>query len=258
MRSLFVSHGAPNLVLHNSAARDFLARYAEALPRPKAIVVASAHFEAPGPVVSAASAPRMIYDFRGFEPELYEITYSAPGDPALARDCAERLAEAGFAPRLVERGFDHGTWVPLSLLWPAADIPVVTMSVDPGSDAATHVAMGAALAPLTEEGVLVVGSGSLTHNLMEFFRGGYRPDSPAPEWVKAFGAWVHETISAGALDDLVAWRTKAPYGPENHPTPEHLLPLFVALGAAGAGATTERVHSSHSHGILQMDAYAFG
>jgi 4,5-DOPA dioxygenase extradiol len=256
--TLFVSHGAPNLVLHNSAARSFLEAYGEGLGAPKAILVVSAHFEARGPALSAGEHPDMIYDFGGFEPELRTLVYPAPGSPDLARRAAELLREAGLDPVLVERGYDHGTWVPLMLLNPSADIPVVQLSVDPGRGPDYHLALGQALAPLAEEGVLIVGSGAATHNLHEYFRGGYRSDSPTPDWVKAFGDWLSERIEAGATDDLVRYRDRAPYGAKNHPTEEHLLPLFVALGAAGEGAPAKRVHTSHEYGVLMMDCYRFG
>lgn len=255
---LFVSHGAPNLVLHNSAAKQFLEAYGHDLGTPRAILVVSAHFTAAAPALSAGEKPEMIYDFGGFEPELRTLVYPAPGAPDVAGRAAELLREAGYQPALVERGYDHGTWVPLMLLRPQADIPVVQLSVDPRKGPDYHLALGRALAPLTKEGVLVIGSGAATHNLQEFFRGGYRADLPAPDWVKAFGDWLKERVEAGAVDDLLQYRTRAPFGRENHPTEEHLLPLFVAMGAAGEGTAGQRVHTSKEYGVLMMDCYRFG
>lgn len=256
--SLFVSHGAPNLLLHNTEAKRFLEGFASALPRPQAILVASAHFDTDEPAMTADARPRTIHDFRGFEPELYQMTYPAPGSPELANQAAVLLGEAGFRSRLIPgHGFDHGTWVPLKLLYPDADIPVVQLSIQSQHGPAHHARLGAALAPLADEGVLIVGSGTLTHNLHEFFRGGYGIDSPAPEWVTSFGEWMRAHIEAGDADDLLAYRERAPNGARNHPTEDHLLPLFVAMGAS-PGAPGRRVHTSREYGVLMMDAYQFG
>lgn len=262
--TLFVSHGAPNLILHNSAARDFLASYGQTLVaehgRPTAILMATAHFEADAPTLTADDKPGTIYDFGGFEPELYRMTYDAPGSPALAERAAGLLAGAGFSPKFAtNRGYDHGTWVPLKLLFPRADIPVVQLSVQPNRDGAHHVALGRALAPLREEGVLIMGSGTATHNLREIFRLLRAGDAnaPAPEWVAAFNDWLHEKAESGAIDDIAHYLERAPYGRENHPTPDHFLPLPFAMGAAGAGAKGERVHASQQFGAMMMDAYAF-
>ena len=256
--TLFVSHGAPNLALHNSEARSFLEGFGQKLGKPKAILIATAHFESGVPLLSADKTPEMIYDFGGFEPELYQMVYPAPGSPELAAQAAGLLAKAGLKSQPVEnRGYDHGTWVPLKLLYPDADIPVVQISVQPQAGAAHHVALGQALAPLREEGVLIIGSGTTTHNLREFFRGGYTAQSPAPEWVTEFASWIHARAEAGAVDDIAHYRTRAPHAARNHPSEEHFLPLPFAMGAAGPGARGERVHSSHQFGVLMMDAYRF-
>jgi 4,5-DOPA dioxygenase extradiol len=257
--TLFVSHGAPNLILHNEPARSFLAGYGAELGRPDAILVVSAHFETSAPALTADEWPKTIHDFKGFEPELYEMTYPAPGAPHVAARAADLLAAAGLpAAPARNRGLDHGAWVPLKLLYPAADIPVVELSVQPRRGAEHHLRLGRAIAPLRDDGVLVIGSGLLTHNLAEFFSGGYAQDAVAPDWVVAFGDWMRERIEAGDDAALVAYRRDAPHAEKNHPSEEHLLPLFTAMGAAGAGAKGRRVHASHSHGVLQMDAYAFG
>lgn len=260
MPSLFVSHGAPNLILYDTPARQFLADYAESIERPTAILSVSAHFETDRPAVVADPAPDMIYDFGGFEDELYTLTYPAPGDPALAERVAGLLSDADLAPAIVrKRGYDHGTWVPLMLLYPGADIPVAQLSVQPGASAAHHYRLGEALAPLRDEGVLIVGSGSFTHNLHEAFQNLRRGavDAERPDWVSAFVDWMVPRIEAGAVDDLVAYRTKAPFAVENHPTDEHLMPLYVALGAAGARPKGHRIHESHQFGALELDAFAF-
>ena len=255
--SLFISHGSPMIVLEHTPARDFLAGFGAQLGKPKAILVASAHFETRTPMLSADAHPQMIYDFGGFPRALFEMQYPAPGDPALARHAADMLAGAGIpAQPVTNRGFDHGTWTPLKLMYPDADIPVVQLSVQTQMDAAHHFAMGRALAPLREEGVLVMGSGSLTHNLYQLARGG--GDAPTPDWVKQFGAWAHEAIKDGSSQDVLNWLDCAPFARENHPSPEHFLPLPFALGAGGEGAVGRRVHTSCEYGVLMMDAYRFG
>jgi 4,5-DOPA dioxygenase extradiol len=258
--SLYISHGSPMLMLTNTAAHGFLSSYGKELGKPSAILVASAHFETDGATaLTADRQPEMIYDFGDFPRALFEMQYPAPGSPDLAARAAQLLRHAAIPARPVEgRGFDHGTWVPLKLLYPDADIPVVQVSVQPGLGAVHHAAMGRALAPLRDEGVLIVGSGSLTHNLYEIgpYRG--RPDAPAPDWVKDFGAWVHEKAEAGALDEIVAYRERAPHARENHPSEEHYLPLPFAMAAAGEGTKGRRVHTSHEYGVLMLDAYAFG
>jgi len=258
MPVLFLSHGAPNLVLHATAARDFLTRLARDLPRPKAILVVSAHFMTRKPAVSADAAPAMIYDFGGFEPELREIVYPAPGDPDLAGRAVAALASAGIpAEAVTNRGYDHGTWVPLALLYPDADIPVVQLSIQPKAGPEHHLALGKALAPLSQDGVLIIGSGALTHNLHELFGHGYGLHDPAPDWVRDFGDWMNRHIEAGANDDLVAYRARAPHAVRNHPTEDHILPLHVALGAA-AGRPGRRLHTSAQYGVLMMDVFGFG
>ena len=254
---LFVSHGSPRLLIEDTAARDFLRGYAATLPKPRAIVIASAHFGTSRPAVVGDAKPGMIYDFGGM-PELRRLVYEAPGDPVIALKVAGLLEAAGFAPAVVQgHGYDHGTWVPLMLLYPDAEIPVVQLSVQPHLGPAHHVAVGRALASLKDEDLLVVGSGSATHNLEEFYYGGHAADDPALAWVSAFTDWVSDKVAAGKLDELVRYRALAPYAAENHPTEEHLLPLFIALGV-GDGAPGRRVHTSYRSGVISMDTYAFG
>src|SRR5690606_23843260 len=185
--------------------------------------------------------------------ELRRLVYPAPGDADLAERVAVLLDSAGLRPtRVARRGYDHGIWVPLMLLYPEADIPVVQVSVQPGRDAAHHYRLGRALAPLGEENVLVIGSGSLTHNLREVFgHGGMRSrQHPVEAWASAFADWMAERAAAGAVNDLLAWHERAPHAERNHPTDEHLMPFFVALGAAGEGASGARIHTSGEFGVL--------
>lgn len=252
--ALFVAHGAPTLVLEDHPAARFLASLPDRLPRPRAILVVSAHLVADRPVLTAGARPPTVHDFAGFPAVLEAIRYPAPGDPALARRAAALLRAAGFAAALDEAaGFDHGVWVPLLLAWPAAELPVVALSVAPGRDAAWHLALGAALRPLRDEGVLILGSGSLTHNLRAVR---WNVGEPAPEAL-AFADWLAEALLGADRAALAAWRERAPFAAWNHPTPEHLLPLLVAVGAGTPGLAGRRLHRSVAHRALVMDAWLF-
>ena len=256
--TLFISHGSPMLAIEDSPAREFLLSYGREIGKPRAIVVASAHFGTSRPAVVGDAKPSMIYDFGGFPDALYHIVYPAPGDPIVAMKVAGLLQAAGLAPAIVTgRGFDHGAWVPLSLMYPAADVPIVQVAVQPHLGPAHHVALGRALASLKDEDIMVIGSGSATHNLHEFFRGQHEPNEEPPAWVAKFDDWVRERVAAGATDDLINYRKLAPFARENHPTEEHFLPLHVAIGAAGEDAKGELIHSSYANGVLSMDAYRF-
>lgn len=255
--TIFVSHGSPMLALQDSPARSFLQGLGRSLPRPTAIVVASAHWETSGaPAVSLAAQPDTIHDFGGFPQALFDIRYPAPGAPQVAERAASLFEAAGIAVgRSPQRGLDHGAWVPLCLMYPDADVPVMQVSLVRGASPAAHHKLGAALAQLRHEGVLVIGSGSLTHNLYEFR--GQPVDAPAPMWVSEFERWMRERLEANDHAALLDYRERAPSAVENHPSEEHLLPLFVAMGAAGAGAKAQLLHSSFEHAVLAMDAYAF-
>jgi 4,5-DOPA dioxygenase extradiol len=245
------------LALQDSPARRFLQDLGQSLPRPKAIVVVSAHWETAGaPAVSLAGQPATIHDFGGFPQELFEMLYRAPGAPELAEHAAALFEAAGVTVgRSPNRGLDHGAWVPLSLMYPDADVPVMQISLVRGASPAVHEKLGQALAQLRHEGVLVIGSGSLTHNLYEFR--GQAVDAPAPHWVSEFESWMRERLEANDSAALLDYRNRAPSAAKNHPSEEHLLPLFVAMGAAGTGAKAQLLHTSIEHGVLAMDAYAF-
>ena len=259
--ALFVSHGAPTLPLTDTAAKRFLAGLGTDIHRrygrPAAILVASAHWETESPSVSAPEVNDTIHDFSGFPRALYELRYPAPGAPALAERACDLLCAAGLRSAIdPRRGLDHGAWVPLSLMYPAADIPVAQVSLQSHLGPAHHLQLGRALAPLRDEGVLIVGSGSLTHDLSEFraYRGAM--DAPEPAWVTDFADWFAVAIAERRTSDLLAYRRLAPNAAKNHPTEEHLLPMYVALGAGGDGAA-EHLHASTTHGVLRMDVFAF-
>jgi 4,5-DOPA dioxygenase extradiol len=256
MPSLFLSHGAPTLPLTDTPARTFLGQLGHTLPRPKAILVVSAHWETERPAVNAVAWNETIHDFYGFPRALYDLRYPAPGLPTMAGIITANLRDAGFETDIDgKRGLDHGAWVPLLLMYPAADIPVLQLSVQPHLGPEHHLSIGRALTGLRNEGVLIIGSGSFTHDLSEFR--GHAPNDPAPDWVNSFADWFDVALTEGRVADLLAYRDRAPYARKNHPTEEHLLPLYVALGAAGSNPRIERLHASSTYGVLRMDVYAF-
>lgn len=257
---LFLSHGAPNMALHDTPVRSFMRAAGAAYPRPDAIVSVSAHFETRDTAVVADPNPEMIYDFRGFEPELYEMNYPAPGAPGLAAEVADLIAAEGLAVvRVDKRGYDHGTWVPLSLVWPDADIPVVQVSIDPDQDPEFHYRLGKALSSLPQRNIAVIGTGNITHNLQALFQKGSDAelDANIRDWVAQFLAWFDSQLESGNPDKVLNYREDAPFAAENHPTDEHLLPIFVAMGAAGEDYTARKIHESYEYVFLAMDAWEF-
>lgn len=259
--SVFISHGAPDIVLRESPARHYLQSLSTVVGAPDAIVICSAHFETSGAVVVSDPRPEMIYDFGGFAPELSEMIYPAPGDPVLAERIAQLIKGAGIDVRTDnKRGYDHGVWTPLMLAFPDANIPVVQVSVDPDRDADYHYALGIALAPLRKENVLIIGSGHITHNLNEMFavmRGRPASDDRIAEKVDAFTDWFFEKFGNDDMDSILDWKNQAPYAKENHPTDEHLMPLFFAYGAGGSGAKSERMHHSTEYRFFTSESWVF-
>lgn len=249
---LFLSHGAPTLPLdRDHPTHAFLKALGPSLGRPRAILMVSAHWDSRIPVLTTAPRLDTLHDFYGFPEPLYALRYPAPGSPELALETAGLLEAAGFdLAQDPARGLDHGAWVPLMLMYPAADIPVVQLSLQTPSGAAHHLALGEALAPLRERGVLVIGSGGATHNLREFFR-------PTPgqdeSYAEAFTGWLEDALTRGDREALADYRRRAPQAARAHPSEEHFFPLLVA---AGAGGTAQRIHRART-GSLAMDAYRF-
>lgn len=254
--AIFVSHGSPTLPLERGAAVDFLRGLGGALGRPEAILVVSAHWDTDRPAVSAAQRPETIYDFYGFPPPLYQLRYPAPGAPKLAERVAALLESGGVRAEIdPDRGLDHGAWTPLYHMYPKADVPVTQLSIQWRKGPAHHVRLGEALRPLRDEGVLIFASGGATHNLREL---SYHRGDPEPQpWVVEFNEWLADAVLSGRRDDVVGYRDHAPHAVRNHPTDEHLIPLFVALGAGGPAAAPQRLHTSISSGVISMDAYRF-
>lgn len=226
----FVAHGAPLLALDDVKGQDLL-KWTSAMPKPRKILVVSAHWErAPASLGPTTPVP-LIYDFYGFPDELYQLKYAAPANEAFARQVEGLLKGHEPVERQGERGLDHGTWVPLRRMYPDADIPVIQLSL-PTHDPARLYAIGKALAPLRNDGVLILGSGNLTHNLG---RVDWRPDAPVPGWANDFDAWIKDTLVKADPDRLIEYNRLAPGVAMAHPTREHFVPLLVAAGAAAEG-----------------------
>jgi 4,5-DOPA dioxygenase extradiol len=255
--SIFVSHGSPTLPLTPEVpAHAFLSNLGATLGRPAAILCISAHWETRDPAVSTAPKPETIHDFYGFPAPLYRIRHPAPGAVELAGQARRNIEDAGFAcAEDPSRGLDHGAWVPLMLMYPEADVRTAQLSVQMPRGPQHHIALGRALAPLRQEGVLVIGSGGATHNLGEFR--GQPADAPPAPHVVAFDAWLAQAAEAGDEATLVDYRRTAPEALRLHPREEHFLPFFVAFGAGGPGAKGRRLHQSFTHGVLSMAAFAF-
>ena len=254
--TLFLSHGSPMNAVEPGGAGRAWQSLGKRLPRPRAIVVASAHWETKVPLVTGNAQPETIHDFGGFPAELYTIEYPAPGDPALAARAVALLKDAGMAAGVDGcRGLDHGAWVPLRWMYPDADVPVVQVALQPDRGTAHHLEVGRALAPLAAQGILIIGSGHTTHNLRDFF--GSRRRSETMSYAADFADWVSERLDAGDADGIVEYRRRAPEAERAHPTEEHFLPLPVALGAAGAHPRPELVVDGYEGGALALHSWLF-
>lgn len=254
--ALFVSHGAPDLSLYPSPARTFLNQLGNKLAKPKAIVIISAHWITDHPLTSTVEQPDIIRDFSGFSAQLNSLNYSGTGAPELAQRVKQLLLHSGIVSGTSQdRGLDHGAWNPLMLMYPDADIPVTQLSIQPDQTPHYHFELGKILAPLRQEGILILASGSATHNLREF--GKYPLNAQPLGVVKEFSQWLSTTLQQQNVEALLNYRQLAPYALENHPTEEHLLPLFVALGAGNHRGNIVELHSSYTYGVLSMASYAF-
>lgn len=239
-------------------ARHFLKCFREKVfaQKPNSILVISGHWETSEPTVNCITdgLNDTIYDFYGFPQQMYQLKYQAPGAPQLAKRVKELLKSSGFkqVDEDNKRGLDHGAWVPLMLMYPDADIPVCQLSVQTKKDGAYHFNIGKALAPLKEEGVLIVGSGSATHNLRAL-----RDTAGVASWAMDFDNWLKESLVNGRYEDVNNYMTKAPCAKIAHPSPDHLYPLHVAMGAAGENAKAELIHHSWSKHTLSYASYKF-
>lgn len=255
--TLFVPHGAPTFALQPGAAGAALSTLASTLPTPRALIIVSAHWDTAVPMVGYAERPETIHDFWGFPEALYSLRYPATGCREAADELVGALRAAGLpVEKDARRGLDHGAWLPLRQMFPDADIPVVPLSIQSAGGPSQAFALGQALAGLSARGFLVVASGNLTHNLGDFQRA-HLAGGQTPTYVRAFTDWLAERLAAHDLDALLDYRRQAPGAVQAHPSEEHLLPLFVALGAAGPDAEARRAHAGIDHYVIAMDAYAF-
>ncbi len=251
IRSLFLSHGAPSLATSAHPANSFLRELGQQLPKPAAAIVVSPHWMTRGFPVKQAPRYEAWHDFGGFAPELYQLRYAPQGHAALADRVQAAITDAGQPTmRDTNPQIDHGVWVPLMLMWPDADVPIVQVSTSTGGPDA-HWALGAALKPLLDDGnILLIGSGSLVHNLREI----EAEFAPAPDWVRAFDGWISDALTRGDQATLLDYRQQAPQAARAHPTDDHLMPLFTA---AAAGTRAIKLHESFAHGGLSMSAFGF-
>ncbi len=252
---IFVSHGAPDLLMNPGATGEMWADLGRRLPRPAAILVVSAHWGAYAPRVSGAATPETIHDFGGFPQAMYAMRYPAPGAVDLADEVARLLSDGGLDIQIdPKRGLDHGAWVPLKLMYPEADIPVTQLALLPRSGPAWHRQMGQLLRPLRDQGVLILASGAITHNFGWLTGPGAAPYPPAVE----FATWFGQALTEHRAEALLDYRRKAPHGAAAHPTEEHLLPFFVAWGASDPGEPVTRLAPEYTYGGLAMDCYVWG
>ncbi|MDE1180619.1 class III extradiol ring-cleavage dioxygenase [Paraburkholderia sp.] len=254
--SLYLSHGAPTLPIDPSLPSVEFATLSQHIPRPESVLMLSAHWGTAQPVASISTQPETIHDFYGFPRALYEIQYPAPGAPQVAERAAALLGEQGIATATHPYGLDHGAWVPMLLLFPQADVPVAQLSIQPRMDAAHHFRIGRALRALRDDGVMVIGSGQITHNLRaaDFSA---RPEDADPR-VDEFTGWFEARLAERDIDALLDYRRQAPHAVLMHPTDEHLLPVFAALGAADDDYTLGIQSLGTYQKSLAMTNYVFG
>lgn len=254
---LFVPHGAPTFVLRPGAAGAALANAARTLSRPRAIVIISAHWDTVTPTVGFADRLDTMHDFWGFPEELYTLRYPATGCREAAQEVVAAIQTAGLPVQAdPQRGLDHGAWIPLRLMFPDADIPVIPLSIQSQGGPESAYRLGQALASLVARGFLIIASGNITHNLRDFQKAG-RNGNQTPAYVREFTEWVADRLAARDIPNLLDYRRQAPEAVKAHPTDEHLLPLYVALGAAGDPAKIRRFHTGIDDYVIAMDAYAF-
>ncbi len=261
--TVFLSHGSPMHALHAGRAGAGWAQLGKRIGKPRAVLIASAHWESEWPMLTTSARPETIHDFGGFPDELYRLRYPAPGAPAVAQRAID-LLKAAAMPATANgcRGLDHGAWVPLRHMYPDADVPVTQISLQTQLPAAHALRVGRLLAPLAQEGVLVIGSGHMTHNLREWIEFARRhrlqvTAAPVAPYVEEFRAWVDAALHDDDAERIALWQEEAPHAARAHPSPEHFLPLPFAFGAAGPRPAVERIDLGVDSGALAMDACVF-
>jgi 4,5-DOPA dioxygenase extradiol len=252
MPSLFISHGAPSIAIEHDDFTRAVESFGESLHGARAIVVVSAHWQARTVRVNAVPRPETIYDFGGFAEELYEIRYEAPGDPALAREIAALLGGAALEET---RGWDHGLWVPMRILVPDANVPIVEIAQPYPTTPADLLRIGQALSPLRDRGVVIAGSGGIVHNLRAIHLA--EKDAPVDDWAKEFDEWFAKHLAVRDFETLTRYRELAPHANLAVPTPEHFEPLFVALGASRETDSLTTIYEGFHYGNLSMRTFAY-
>jgi 4,5-DOPA dioxygenase extradiol len=251
----FISHGAPTFALEPSVLGPCLQTLGQQLSGVAAVLVVSPHWQTRDVSVMTTAVPETVHDFGGFPAKLYQLQYPASGHPPLARETAQLLSEAGYGVAVDERrGLDHGAWVPLRHLLPEANVPVFQVSMPHALDTASAFKLGQALAPMRQRGVLIVASGSLSHNLYEFRQSG----SSEAAYAREFTDWTREAVVNHQIEQLLAYRQLAPHAERAHPTEEHYLPLLVALGARGNAEVAHVIEGGITNGVLSMESYVWG
>jgi 4,5-DOPA dioxygenase extradiol len=254
MPTLFISHGPPFVAVKDCPAHRFLKDLGKDLPRPRAILSISAHWESVAPLLTGGDTPGILYDF-GSPPALHSLQYGINGDPGLVNEIIDLLAPRGMPAQSRVRGFDHGTWIPLMLMYPQGEIPVVQISIQTEENPEHHYQLGRAPAPLRETGVLLMASGGAVHNLDEAQAHGV--DDPPPDYVRQFDQWLESQIVGGNRTALLDYQRQAPHPLRCHPYPaEHFLPLYVSLGATN-GERGRKLHGSFLMGTLSMASYVW-
>lgn len=252
--TLFISHGAPDILTRQTPAHDFLKNLAQNFEKPSAIIVFSAHYENDDLEVTGNFNLATIHDFGGFEAELYKIKYEAQGAPDLALEIAQTFSSLGINAKInPKRGLDHGAWIPLKLIYPSADIPIIQISIQSNQDSLYHYKIGRIISYFKDRNILIIGSGSITHNLAMAFN---NKDKPTPIWVEEFSEIIFRKLQNQDVRALLNWH-ELPYSQENHPSFEHFIPLLIALGAASENFTAHRLHHSFDYSVLAMDCYVF-
>lgn len=252
---LFISHGAPTFAIEPGILGPKLNVLGSQLSAVKAVLVVSPHWQTRGVRVSIDATPETIHDFGGFPTKLYDLGYPAPGAPDVAAQAVQLLLDAGFTTATDKgRGLDHGAWVPLMHLLPQAQVPVFQVSMPYDLTAAQAVELGRTLAPLRAHGVLILASGSMTHNLGEFRSGVAAGD----RYVQEFANWVITAVRANAVHAVVHYRAEAPHAVRAHPSEEHFLPLLIAMGAQDIDEQATLIEGGIEHGMLSMDSFAWG
>lgn len=254
MPSLFIAHGAPTLVLEDNSYTRFLKEYARNLPKPKAIILFTAHWESPVPLISGVQQYDMIYDFYGFSEEMYSMVYPAKGDFNLATKIQEAFSNQGINSQIdVSRGIDHGAWVVLQLLYPQADIPVAVLSVNPTLSPGEQYNLGKALSKLREEDILIIGSGGTVHNLRSV---NWRSTS-VDNWAMEFEDWLKDHVEKWNLPSLFDYEQKAPFATQAVPRNEHFIPLLLAMGAADSSCHASLLYREFQYGNLSLTCWKF-